>query len=77
MRLPCFVGVPTVLWTPQLLTSNSCFGVQTNQFGFDVTWADGMRILEEAYSNLENHVYLRWRPTPLLAARVISSIPKT
>ncbi len=54
-----FAGVPTAVWTPQMLTSNSNFGVQTNQFGFDVTWADGMSVVVEASTNLMNHV---WSP---------------
>jgi hypothetical protein len=54
-----FAGVPTALWTPQVLTSNSSFGVQTNQFGFDVTWANGMSVVVEASTNLANHV---WSP---------------
>ena len=54
-----FAGVPTALWTPQVLTSDSSFGVQTNQFGFDVTWADGMSVVVEASTDLANHV---WSP---------------
>jgi hypothetical protein len=52
-----FAGVPTALWRPQLLTSNSSFGVQTNQFGFDVTWASGMTVVVEASTDLVNGVW--------------------
>ena len=32
-------GRPTALWSPQVQTSDTSFGVRTNQFGFTITWA--------------------------------------
>jgi BspA type Leucine rich repeat region (6 copies) len=52
-----FAGVPTAPWTPQVLISSSSFGVQTNQFGFDVTWASGMSVVVEVSTDLANGVW--------------------
>jgi hypothetical protein len=54
-----FGGLPTALWTPQVQTSDGSFGVKTNQFGFIVTWADGMSVVVEASPSLSNPV---WSP---------------
>jgi hypothetical protein len=54
-----FAGVPTALWTPQVLTNNSIFGVQTNEFGFDVSWASGMSVVVEVSTDLVKGV---WSP---------------
>jgi hypothetical protein len=45
-------GLPVVLWTPQVETSNASFGVRTNQFGFTINWASGMNVVVEASANL-------------------------
>jgi hypothetical protein len=47
-------GLPTALWTPQVLTTASSFGVRTNQFGFNINWASGMTVVVEACTNLAN-----------------------
>jgi hypothetical protein len=47
-------GLPTMLWTPQVQTSDASFGVRTNQFGFNITWASGMTVVVEASTNLAN-----------------------
>ena len=54
-----FALLPTALWLPQMQTSDSSFGVQTNQFGFDINWADGQTVVVEACTNLFNPV---WQP---------------
>jgi hypothetical protein len=54
-----FAGLPTVLWTPQVQTSDASFGVRTNQFGFSIAWASGMVIVVEASTNLANPT---WSP---------------
>ena len=56
---PGEAGVPTVLWNPQVQTSGGSFGVRTNQFGFNITWASGMVVVVEACENPANPV---WSP---------------
>jgi hypothetical protein len=50
---------PTALWIPQIDTSGGSFGVQTNQFGFNIQWASGETVVVEACTNLSNPV---WQP---------------
>jgi hypothetical protein len=52
-------GLPTVLWTPQVQTSDAGFGVRTNQFGFTINWASGMTVVVEASTSLVNPT---WSP---------------
>jgi hypothetical protein len=52
-------GVPTALWLPQIQTSDTSFGVKSNQFGFKVTWASGTSVVVEASQSLGNPV---WSP---------------
>jgi len=47
-------GVPTALWKPQVETGNASFGVQTNRFGFTITWASDKVVVVEASTNLSN-----------------------
>ena len=55
-----FGGRPTVLWNPQVQTSDASFGVRTNRFGFTITWAsEQLVIVVEACTNLANPV---WSP---------------
>jgi hypothetical protein len=54
-----FGGRPTALWKPKIETSDDSFGVQTNQFGFNITWASGQTVVVEACPNLANPV---WTP---------------
>lgn len=52
-------GMPTALWLPQVQAGDSNFGVQTNQFGFNINWASGQTVVVEACTNLPNPV---WQP---------------
>jgi hypothetical protein len=54
-----FAGLPTALWNPQVQTSGTSFGVQTNQFGFNITGTSNMVVAVEATTNLVNPV---WSP---------------
>jgi hypothetical protein len=47
-------GRPTVLWNPQMQTSDWSFGVLSNQFGFNITGTTNIPILVEASPNLES-----------------------
>jgi hypothetical protein len=54
-----FGGCPTALWLPQAQTTDASFGVQNNQFGFNINWASGMVVAVEACTNLANPI---WTP---------------
>ena len=54
-----FAGLSAVLWTLQVQTSDTSFGVRTNQFGFTLNWASGMTVVVEASTNLANPT---WSP---------------
>jgi hypothetical protein len=51
-------GLPTVLWNPQA-QSDASFGVQTNQFGFNITGSSNLVIVVEVCTNLANPA---WTP---------------
>jgi hypothetical protein len=57
-RGPMFDGIPTLLWLPQMQTSEASFVIQTNQFGFDINWASGQTVVVEACTNLANPVWI-------------------
>jgi hypothetical protein len=53
-----FGGRPTALWflpNPLILTSGPGFGVQSNAFGFIISWATNLPVVVEACTNLANH----------------------
>jgi PKD repeat protein len=57
-----FGGRPTALWylpNPMILNNDPSFGVQTNRFGFTISWATNISVVVEASTNLTNPV---WTP---------------
>ena len=57
-----FGGLPTALWflpNPLILTSGPGFGVQSNAFGFIISWATNLPVVVEACTNPAN---LSWSP---------------
>ena len=54
-----FVGLPPVLWNPQVQTSGASFGLLTNGFGFTITGTAGLVIVVEACTNLASPT---WSP---------------
>jgi hypothetical protein len=52
-----FGGLTAVPWLPQAQTSDASFGVQTNQFGFNINWASGQTVVVEASVDL-----IIWQP---------------
>ena len=54
-----FGGRPTVLWNPQVPTSDASFGVLTNRFGFTITGSSNLVIVVEACANLAHPI---WSP---------------
>ena len=48
-------GIPTALWTlPYPLILQGSVGVQSNQFGFLVSWATNLSVVVEASTDLTN-----------------------
>jgi hypothetical protein len=54
-----FGYLPLVLWNPQVQTGDGSFGVQANQFGFNITGNYNLVVVVEATSDLANPV---WSP---------------
>jgi hypothetical protein len=55
-----FAGHPTVPWylpNPTILNFEPNFGVQTNQFGFIISWATNISVVVEACTNLANSTW--------------------
>jgi hypothetical protein len=50
-------GFATLLWNPTIETGDGSFGVQNNQFGFNITGTANIPILIEACTNLTNPVW--------------------
>jgi hypothetical protein len=40
-----FGGRPTALWRPEVQSNDPSFGVQSNQFGFKVSWSKGINLV--------------------------------
>jgi hypothetical protein len=53
-----FGDAPTALWIPKIQTNDGSFGVQNNQFGFNINWAGGQTVVVEACTNLSNPVWI-------------------
>jgi len=54
---PTFAGFPTLLWNPQLISRDDGFGVQANQFGFNITGTSNQVVVVEACASLANPVW--------------------
>jgi hypothetical protein len=53
-----FFGYLAALWLPQVQTGDASFGVQANQFGFNIQWAGDMAVVVEACTDLAHPVWL-------------------
>lgn len=51
---PAFGDRPTALWLPRMNTTDDRFGIRSNRFGFEVTWANGQVVAVDACTNLGN-----------------------
>jgi hypothetical protein len=54
-----FAGLPALLWNPLIQTADGSFGVQSNQFGFNITGTANIPIVVEAATDLTCPV---WTP---------------
>ena len=69
-------GIPTALWLPQIQTADASFGVQTNQFGFNITWASGMSVAVDACTNLTTPAWFPLQTNILTADTVYFTDPQ-
>jgi len=60
-----FGGLLTEPWLPQVQTDDGSFGVRSNQFGFNITWASGKTVVVDACTNLANPVWIPVQTAPL------------
>jgi hypothetical protein len=67
-------GLSPVLWNP-LIQSSASFGVQSNQFGFNITGTTNIPILVEACTNLAQPVWVPLRSITLTNGSVYFSEP--
>jgi hypothetical protein len=51
-------SVPVVLWNPQIQSSGPSFGIQGDQFGFNITGTPRIPIVVEGCGNLANPVWV-------------------
>ncbi len=59
--VPLLPALPTAQWylpQPLILNKGPGFGVQSNQFGFIISWATNTSVIVEAVTNLSNPVWL-------------------
>lgn len=52
-------NIPTALWLPQAQAGDGSFGIKTNGFGFNISWAPGETVVVDACTNLASPV---WQP---------------
>jgi hypothetical protein len=53
-----FSGLAALLWNPVIQTGDGSFGVQNNQFGFNITNAANLTVVVEVCTNLANPVWV-------------------
>jgi hypothetical protein len=70
-----FDGVPAVLWNPLIQTSGASFGVQHNQFGFDITGTNSFTVVVEACTNLASPAWVPLQTLTLTNGSVYFSEP--
>jgi len=76
---PTFDGRPTALLllsNPMILNFEPNFGVQTNGFGFTISWATNIPVVVEACTNLANPVWNPVATNPLTGGSSYFSDPQ-
>ena len=70
-------GLLTALWLPQMQTSRiQVLAMQTNEFGFNITWASGMAVIVEATTDLVNTNWIPVATNTLTSGSSYFSDPK-
>jgi hypothetical protein len=64
-----------VLWNPSIQTGGANFGLQSNQFGFDITGTTNIPIVVEASTNLAQPVWVPLQSMTLTNGSVHFSEP--
>jgi hypothetical protein len=59
-------GRPTALWPPYVQSGGYGFGVQMNQFGFDVNYVSGVVVVVDACTNLVNPCWIPLQTNTLI-----------
>jgi BspA type Leucine rich repeat region (6 copies) len=70
-------SLPTALWLPQAQTGDGSFGVRSNQFSFNITWASGQTVVVEACTNLSNPDWLPVSTNTLVGGTSYFSDPQS
>lgn len=65
-----------VLPNPLVLNNSPSFGVQTNRFGFTISWATNVPVVVEAYANLGGPVWLPVSTNTLTSGSAYFSDPQ-
>jgi hypothetical protein len=68
-------GVPSILWNPQIQTGVTGFGVQSNQFGFNITGTAYINVVVEASTNLAAGSWLPLQTVTLTSGSAYFSEP--
>ena len=71
-----FAGRPTMLWNPQAQTADAAFGVQQNQFGFNVTGTPNIPLVVEASTDLAAASWLSLQSCTLTNGLIYFSDPQ-
>ncbi len=50
-------GLATLWWNPTAQTSDACFGLRSNRFGFNIAGTSGITVVVEATTNLAGPWY--------------------
>ena len=69
-------NLPTALWLPQVQGKNASFGIQTNQFGFNINWASFLTVVVEACTNLANPLWTPVGTNTLASGSIYFSDPQ-
>jgi hypothetical protein len=72
---PTYDLLPTVLWNPQVQTSDPSFGIRTNRFGFIITGTPNISLAVEASTGLANPVWVPLQTFTLTSGSVYFSDP--
>jgi hypothetical protein len=62
-------GPPIVLWNPLIQTGDGHFGMQSHQFGFNISGIANLPVMVQACTNLANPVW-----TPLLTLTLTNGL---
>ena len=72
---PTYAGRPTMLWNPQVQTTDGSFGVRQNRFGFNIAGTAGIPIVIEASTDLAAPAWVALHSCTLTNSLVYFSDP--